>query len=56
MTDKYQNIILTLSDGREVIATTKEFMKEGDDLKIMDIKVTPPRELPEGMGFEEYDI
>jgi hypothetical protein len=56
MTEKFQNIILTLSDGREIIATTKEFMKEDEKLKLERIQITAPRELPDGIIFEEYDV
>jgi hypothetical protein len=51
-----QNIILTLSDGREVIALTKAFIGEDDEIRLTRIRVTPPMELPEDIKFEEIEI
>jgi len=49
---KYQNVIITLSDGSEHIFTGKEFAKPGDKRIIRSIKFTEPKELPTGYAFE----
>jgi hypothetical protein len=52
MTQKYQTIILHLSDGRTIKATVPEFCKEGDVLSLLpQIEVTKPKEMPDGYSW-----
>lgn len=55
--DKYQDIIITLSDGSKHVFTGKACCCDvGDTRRIIDIKFTLPKELPEGVvlgGMED---
>ena len=51
----FQNVILTLSDGREVRASVPAFLKAGDPpVNIIGIKVTHPIPLPGGTSFSLF--
>ena len=39
---QYQNIVLELSDGREIKATVPVFCQVDDELSIVGVRVTPP--------------
>ena len=52
---KAQNLILILEDGREIVATVPEFIKHGEILNVMKIRISEPYELPEGCTWEELD-
>ena len=54
-TKMYQNLILELSDGRLINTTVPAFCKVGDQISITAIRVTNPKELPEGCSFEELE-
>jgi len=56
MGERVQNIILTLSDGREIIALTKAFINEDDVIRLTRIRVTPQMELPKDIKFEEIEV
>jgi hypothetical protein len=52
----YQNILLEFNGSVEVMATVKAFCFKEDelgDLHLTMIKVTEPKELPEGLSFPE---
>lgn len=54
---KMQNIILELSNGERVVATVPEFIKkEGEDIQVRKVMVTPPRELPDGCTFTNIEL
>lgn len=55
MNQKYQNIILTLSTGLQVVATVPAFANRGEEVLITDVKVTEPRELPEGTYWNDSE-
>jgi len=51
----YQNILITFADGTEVQASVPAFCtSEGrlEELSVTAIKITEPKEMPEGMSFE----
>ena len=54
MTEKkmYQNIVLELSDGRIISAIAPAFCRVGDQISVRELRVTHPKELPEGCSFE----
>ena len=52
----YQTLILELSDRRLVSATVPAFCHIGDPISVMAIRVTEPKELPEGCSFEELEV
>ena len=54
----YQNIIIVFDDGVEVTATSKAFCfdeEQLNSLKIKQLMVTPPKEMPKGMSFERME-
>ena len=54
MNGQYQNITLTLSDGRRIKAVARAFCStlEIETLGVVDIEITPPSDLPLGYEFE----
>jgi hypothetical protein len=47
MADRYQQITMTLSDGRRLTAIVPEFYKEGDPpLRLRSIEVNPAQDMP----------
>ena len=48
-----QNVILTLSDGREVVGTFQEFAQEGDELLITSVRATRAFDLPDGYAWND---
>lgn len=49
---KYQNVLITLSDGSEGVFTGKVIAEPGDKRKIVKVEFTEPKQLPEGYTFE----
>jgi len=47
----YQNIVITLSDGRRIAATVPAFVKAEDHIVIMKVEVTEERELEDGLSW-----
>ena len=51
----FQNILLKLSDGKEIQASVPAFAftdKDIQDVIVEEIKITEPKEMPTGMSFE----
>lgn len=56
-TDKYQIIVLHLSDGRQLSAAVKEFCKKGDKLYLHpQFEVTEPREMEDGYVWDTMSV
>ena len=58
MKNKYQMVVITLSDGSVIYFTGKAQVPEDTLLSIDSIRFTVPKDLPEGMSFgimEEFD-
>lgn len=53
--EKYQNIVLELTDGRLIKATVPAFCHRGDEISIRDIRVTNPKKLPDNCSFENVE-
>jgi hypothetical protein len=47
-----QNIIFCLDDGRKIYATVPVFMDEGELVKVVNIMVGKPYDLPEGCNWK----
>ena len=52
----YQNICITLSNGKEIVATVPAFIEEGEHIAVTAVRVTTPTELPEGCRFEKITM
>ena len=48
----YQTIILTCDDGSRLLYTGPAQVFPNDERKVVNIKITEPRPLPDGMKFE----
>ena len=46
MGDQAQNIVLFLSDGRKIFATVPVFVKEDETIKVVNITIGQPYDLP----------
>ena len=58
MPDQYQNVIITLSDGRTGLFTGRVLVNNEDELLNVQVKrlsFTEARPLPEGTTFERLD-
>jgi hypothetical protein len=55
MKDMFQNIMLTLSDGRNIVATVPAFCEGEEDLQIIKAVFTEPMPLPDGFHFENAE-
>ena len=53
---RYQNLILELSDGRLISTTVPAFCHVGDQVSVRAIRVTESKELPEDCAFEEMEL
>lgn len=51
MENRYQIIILKLSDGREVKAAVPAFCEVGDKISLTNIKITEPRKMADGYSW-----
>lgn len=52
--EMFQNIVLELSDGRLIAATTPMFFQEGDPpITVKEVRVAQPQKLPEGCYWEK---
>jgi len=49
--EKYQLIVLILSDGRKIQAVVPAFIEEGQYITIKSAQVTHPQPLPAGASF-----
>ena len=57
MTEKkmYQTIVSEPFDGRITSATAPAFCHVGDQISVRELRVTQPKELPEGCSFERLE-
>jgi hypothetical protein len=51
--EKYQTVVITLSDGSVHQFTGKAFTKRGDTRTVVDIKFTDPAKLPTDVKWGE---
>ena len=54
----FQNIVITLSDGRDIKASIPAFAFSGEelgDITIQKVQIFPPRPLPKGSSFENFE-
>ena len=51
----YQTIILTCDDGSRILFSGPAQVFPDDERKVVNIKITEPYPLPEGMKFESLD-
>jgi hypothetical protein len=53
MSDKYQSVVIRLSDGRAGVFTGRALVDTTDVATITSVKFTLPEELPSNCSFEE---
>jgi hypothetical protein len=56
MSEKYQTIIMYLSDGRQLHAVVPEFCRPGDNLYLYpQFEITESREMPSGYSWAKME-
>lgn len=56
MSDQLQTITLVLANGRRLVYTGKPQIVTGDDIKIVDVLFTEPRDLPAGCTWDTVPL
>lgn len=54
----FQNILICLSDGREIMASVPAFAEKQEDIEevvISKVFISPPKKLPGGMSFSSRE-
>jgi len=52
---QFQNVSITLSNGKEIVTTVPAFIEEGERVEVVKVRVTNPRKLPDGYTFEKLE-
>ena len=52
---KYQELILTFSNGMEVRVAVKPFTEDFENLVLVDMRISDIIDMPEGMSWEDIE-